>query len=118
MKKFLSMVIAAGMLFGAGAMAETAEELSYTYNGSITTFPTNWNPHQYKTNTDNTAVLAYIADALYTFDYNHSLDGYVIKPSMAVGEPEDVTADYVGDEWGIPEGATSRAWKYTLRQDV
>lgn len=118
MKKFLSMVLAACMLFGAGAMAETAEEPSYTYNGSITTFPTNWNPHQYKTNTDNTAVLAYIADDLYTFDYNDTLDGYVIKPSMAVGEPEDVTADYVGDEWGIPEGATSRAWKYTLRQDL
>ena len=118
MKKFLSLVLAACMLFGVGAMAETAEEPSYTYNGSLTTFPTNWNPHQYKTETENTAVLAYITDSFFEFDYNDTMDSYAMKPSMVVGDPEDVTADYVGDKWGIPEGTTARAWKYTLRNDL
>ena len=83
MKKFLSLVLAACMLFGVGAMAETAEEPSYTYNGSLTTFPTNWNPHQYKTETENTAVLAYITDSFFEFDYNDTMDSYAMKPSMA-----------------------------------
>lgn len=118
MKKFLSMVLAACMLFGVGAMAETAEEPSYTYNGSLTTFPANWNPHQYKTETENSSVMAFISDSFFDFDYNDTMDSYVMKPSMVVGDPVDVTADYVGEKWGITEGTTARAWKYTLRDDL
>ena len=31
---------------------------------------------------------------------------------------EDVTEDYIGEEWRIPEGATARAYKITLREDL
>ena len=107
----------------AKAAAEAEEALkkataSYTYNGSVATFPTNWNPHQYKTETDSSTVLSWISDDFYTFDYNEAKDGYRMVPMMAVGEPVDVTADYVGEEWGIEEGAVGRAWKYTLRDDL
>lgn len=119
MKKTLALVLALCMMcsFAMVGMAES-EEPSYTYNNSTSTFPTNWNPHQYKTETDNSFVLSYVSDALFAFDYNEDGDSYAIVPSMATGEPEDVTADYVGEEWGIPEGAAGRAWKYTLRDDL
>ncbi len=118
MKKLLSLVLAACMLLSVCAFAETAEEPSYTYNTYLSTFPTNWNPHQYKTATDNDAVLAYITDGFYEFDYNETMDSYTMIPTMVVGDPVDVTADYVGEKWGIAEGDTARAWKYTLRDDL
>lgn len=118
MKKFLSLVLAACMLMSVCAFAETAEEPSYTYNTYASTFPTNWNPHQYKTATDNDAVLSYITDGFYEFTYNDTMDSYTMIPTMVVGDPVDVTADYVGEKWGIEEGDTARAWKYTLRDDL
>ena len=118
MKKFFSLVLALCMIMSVTAFAETAEEPSYTYNSSLSTFPTNWNPHQYKTNTDSSAVLSYISDSFFAFDFNEDKDSYMMRPMMVVGDPEDVTADYVGEEWGIEEGAIGRAWKYTLRDNL
>ena len=69
-------------------------ESSYTYNYSLPTFPTNWNPHQYKTASDNDDMLRWLSDGFFEFDYNENEDGYTMVPSMVVGEPEDVTADF------------------------
>ena len=120
MKKVLAFALSLCLLLSGVALAETGSETesSYTYNYSLPTFPTNWNPHQYKTNTDNDDMLRWLSDGFFEFDYNENEDGYTMVPSMVVGEPEDVTADYVGEEWGIEEGAEGRAWKYTLREGL
>lgn len=92
-------------------------EPTYTYNASASVFPTLWNPHTYQTATD-AIPLDYTSVGFYTFDYNETLDGYKLVPEMATGEPVDVTADYVGEEWGIAKGDKAKAWKIVLRDDM
>lgn len=89
----------------------------YSYNTSLSVFPTNWNPHIYQTDTD-AIVMNYTSSGFYTFDYNSTKDGYAVVPDMATGDPIDVSADYVGSEWGIAEGETARAWEIPLRKDL
>ncbi len=89
---------------------------TYTYNLATSAFPTNWNVHDYETAND-ADILDYIVDGFYSFDYNENLDGYKLVPAMAVGDPVDVTSQYVG-KYGITEGETARAWKLTLRDDL
>ena len=117
MKKILALVMALCMLLGCTAMAETEAADTYTYNTYLTAFPTNWNPHQYQTATDG-ELLDWIASPLFTFDYNETYDSYAQVPVMAAAEPVDVSADYVGEEWGIAEGETGRAWKMILRDNL
>ena len=90
---------------------------NFTYNTYMTTFPTHWNPHTYESATEG-ELLGYTTVGFYTFDYNENKDGFVIVPEMAAQMPIDVTADYVGDEWGIDEDETARAWKIVLRGDL
>ena len=89
----------------------------YTYNTYLSTFPTKWNPHTYETATDS-EIIGYTEVGFYTFDYNENKDGFVIVPEMATEMPIDVSADFVGEEWGIEEGETARAWKIVLRDDL
>ena len=93
------------------------EELHYTYNTYTSTFGTSWNPHTYQTANDST-VLDYTTVGFYTFDYNETKDGFVVVPEMAAAMPVDVTSNYVGEEWGISEKDTSRAWLIELRDDL
>ena len=116
MKKTLALVLALCMMLCSFAMAET-EEPTYTYNTYMSEFPTVWSPFQMQTATDS-ELTDYLSDGFYTFDFNETYDGYVIKPAMAADFPVDVTADYVGEQWGIAEGETGRAWKITLRDDL
>lgn len=115
MKKILALVMALCMLCGV-AMAEEAEA-AYTYHTYMSEFPTVWSPFQMETATDS-ELSDYLTDGFYGFDFNETYDGYVIEPHMAVDFPVDVTADYVGEQWGIKEGETARAWKITLRDDL
>ncbi len=96
--------------------APVVEDVTYTYNYSLSEFPTNWNYHTYQTATD-AEILDYITDGFYVFDYNETMDGYSMVPGMAVGEPVDVTADYVG-QFGIEEGDTAKAYIINLREDL
>ncbi len=89
---------------------------SYTYNASLSTFPTNWNPHVYQTNTDAT-ILDYTTMGFYGFDYNENLNGYKMVTEMASAFPVDVTADYVG-RYGIKEGDTAKVWKIALNTNA
>lgn len=89
---------------------------SYTYNLATSAFPTNWNIHAYETATD-ADIVDYIVDGFYNFDYNETLDGYQLVPAMAVGDPVDVTSQYVG-KYGIAAGDKAKAWKLTLRDDL
>ncbi len=92
-------------------------ELHYTYNTYTSEFGTSWNPHTYQTANDST-VLDYTTVGFYTFDYNETKDGFVVVPEMAAAMPVDVTSNYVGEEWGIGEDETSRAWLIELRNDL
>lgn len=115
MKKTLALVLALCMLCSF-AFAETAEP-TYTYNTYMSEFPTVWSPFQMQTDTDS-ELADYLGDGFYAFDFNETYDGYVMEPAMAVDFPVDVTADYVGEQWGIEEGETARAWKITLRDNL
>ena len=130
MKKLLSLVLAVVMVLGLGACggnggSETtapvetttpAVEGTYTYNYALAEFPTNWNYHTYQTDID-AEILDYISSGFYVFDYNETKDGYAMVDGMAVGDPVDVTADYVG-QYGIVEGDTAKAYILNLRQDL
>lgn len=94
-----------------------ADSATYTLNLATDVFPTNWNPFVYETNTAMECIGNYTTSALYYFDYNDTMDGYALVPRMAVGEPEDITADYVG-QYGVEEGDTAKVWKITLRDDL
>ena len=91
-------------------------DATYTYNYAMSVFPTNWNYCTYQTATD-AEILDYIVDGFYSFDYNETMDGYAMVDAMAVGDPVDVTAEYVG-KYGIDEGETSLAYKITIRDDL
>ena len=129
MKKLLSLVLAVVMVLGlvacggnggseTTAPTETNPTVAgtYTYNYALAEFPTNWNYHTYQTNTD-AEILDYISSGFYVFDYNETKDGYAMVDGMAVGDPVDVTADYVG-QYGIVEGDTAKAYILNLRQDL
>ena len=96
---------------------------TYTWQDSVSTMATNWNPHTYQTSDD-----AYPADflrsGLYSFWFNDELHpvegkdpytGYVIVPEMAASEPVDVTEQIKAEhpEFNIPESATS-GYAYTI----
>ena len=115
MKKILALVMALCMLFACTAVAE--EEATYTYNLYMSEFPTVWNPFQMQTATDS-ELADPLTDGFYTFDFNETYDGYVMVPAMATDFPTDVTAQYVGEEWGIAEGETARAWSIPLRENL
>ena len=116
MKKIFALVLALCMLLSCTAMAET-EEATYTYNSAWSEFPTVWSPFQMQTATDGD-MMDFLSDGFYAFDFNETNDGYVIEPAMAAEFPVDVSADYVGEQWGIAEGETGRAWKITLRDNL
>lgn len=116
MKKTLALVLALCMTLCSFAFAETAEP-TYTYNTYMSEFPTVWNPFQMQTATDS-ELADYLSDGFYAFDFNENYDGYVIEPAMAAEFPVDVSAEYVGEQWGIEEGETGRAWKITLRDNL
>ncbi|MBR4082365.1 MAG: hypothetical protein IKK21_11330 [Clostridia bacterium] len=116
MKKTLALVMALCMLLTCvSAVAES--EPTYTYNAYMAEFPTVWSPFQMQTATDGD-MMDFLSDGFYGFDFNETMDGYVIEPRLAAEFPVDVTADYVGEEWGIKEGETARAWKITLRDNL
>lgn len=102
---------------GDGPVKPVDPNAEYTYNTFLSVFPTVWNNHTYQTATDG-EILGYTEPGFYTFDYNETKDGYVLVPEMATQEPIDVTAEYVGEDWGIEEGETARAWKIVLRDNI
>lgn len=133
MKRVLSLALALIMMVSCMAMLTACPEpaptpeapagpvydpnAEYTYNSYASTFPTKWNNHTYETDTDST-IIGYCELGFYTFDYNEAKDGFTIVPEMTTQMPIDVTADYAGDEWGIDEDETARAWKLVLRDDL
>ncbi|MDO5400604.1 MAG: ABC transporter substrate-binding protein [Eubacteriales bacterium] len=96
--------------------ASADPDATYTYNKAVQVFPTNWNPHTNQTNDDST-ILDYVVAGLYRFDYNEDRTSYVLRPHAAAAEPEDVTAEYIG-QYGLEEGAVNQAWLIKLNENV
>ncbi|MDE6108454.1 MAG: hypothetical protein K2F83_07300 [Oscillospiraceae bacterium] len=137
----LASVMCLGLLAGCGPK-ETVEsknpvesqgtvgDATYTHKIYSTSLSSNWNPHDYE-DSGSSDVLTYLYDGFYQFVFNDELhphadpshdpyDSYVIIPSMAIGDPVDVTMEVKAahPEW-IPEEATSGyAWQVTLRDDL
>ncbi|MGN1207073.1 MAG: ABC transporter substrate-binding protein, partial [Eubacteriales bacterium] len=89
---------------------------TYSYRMGPSDIPEAWNVHTYQSNS-STYVLDYTSDALYTFEYNDDFSGYVIVPSMAAGDPVDVTAQYVG-QYGVQEGDANKVYKIPLKTNL
>ncbi len=96
---------------------------TYTYQDSVSTLATNWNPHTYQT-TDDSYPADFLRSGLYTFVFNDELnpvegkdpyEGYKIIPEMAASEPVDVTEKIKAEhpEFGIPASATA-GYAYTI----
>ena len=106
-----------GVCAVCGYVNPDALPAEYTYNTSFTSSPSSINPHTYQTS-NSSAVLEYTNSTLYAFDFNEIKDGFVIVPEMAASMPIDVTANFVGEKWGISAYETSRAWLIELRDDL
>ncbi|MBD5145281.1 MAG: hypothetical protein HDT21_05125 [Ruminococcus sp.] len=128
LKALTAMLLGASMLAGcaktgdsgsAGNAGGTAvvEGATYTYNFSQYDTPTTFNPHD---NDIVDPITEYTEIGMWTLILNDTCDGYEWFCEMAASEPEDVTAQYAGDEkWDIPADATEGyAWKVTLNPDA
>ena len=118
--KIMALVLALVMVFaclaGCKKPAKNDVAATYTYNYAMSEFPTNWSYTNNQTATDS-EILDYISAGFYTFDYNESKTGYQMVDGMAVGDPKDVTSQYVG-KYGIEEGDKGKAYVITLRDDL
>jgi len=114
-KRLAALLLATVCLAGCRKPAQTPDT-TYTYNYALPEFPTNWSQTSYQTSTDS-EILDYISDGFYVLDYNEAGNGYALVPGMAVGEPRDVTADYVG-QYGIGAEDRAKAYVITLRDDL
>ena len=95
---------------------------THTYNTYTALSPTNWNELTYQDNND-TQIMSYIGSNFFSFDFKYDANGkivpgdFVIKYEAAT-KLEDVSANYVGDTWGVPAGGKGYAYKITLRNDL
>ena len=94
----------------------------YTYNTYTAVSPSNWNELTYRDNND-TQIMSYIGSSFYSFDFKYDEAGEIIPGDFvlkydAATKLEDVSAKYVGEKWGVPEGGKGYAYKITLREDL
>lgn len=111
--------LAATSVFGAVTVfAEEEQAGSYTYNG-ITSMVSTFSPTDWQISSEG-ELIGYTMTSLYDFDVNETYDGYDIVPAAAVDYPENVTAEYAGNEtYGVPADASEGyAWKVTIRDDM
>ncbi len=95
---------------------------TYTYNTYTALSPSNWNELTYQDNND-AQIMQYIGSSFFSYDFKYDEAGEIVPGEFvmkydAATKLEDVSKDYVGDKWGIPEGATGMAYKITLREDL
>ena len=95
---------------------------NYTYNTYLTLSPSNWNELTYQDNND-TEIMSYIGSSFFGYDFKYDENGEILPGEFevvyeAATKLEDVSADYVGDKWGVPEGGKGYAYKITLREDL
>ncbi|MBQ8747990.1 MAG: hypothetical protein IJZ08_09025 [Clostridia bacterium] len=140
-KRILAMLLAATMLLPLAACSkdpvdnpdnpdtpgnEVVDVLTdgkdYTYNTYTATSPSNWNELTYQDNND-TQIMSYIGSSFYNYDFKFDENGEILPGEFvmefdAATALEDVSADYVGTKWNVPEDAKGYAYKITLREDL
>ncbi len=132
-KKFAALILAAAtsmsLLSGCGGGNNPAGETTstssggtgssdtYTYTFASIDSVTTWNSHDAQI---VESITDYTEIPLWNLVLNDTADGYDWSPEMAVGEPEDVTGEYAGNEqYGIPADATEGyAYRITLNPDA
>ena len=107
---------------GAANNSNVEDNKTYTYNTYTSLSPSNWNELTYQDNND-TQIMSYIGSSFFTYDFKYDEEGNILPGEFvmkydAATKLEDVSAQYVGDKWGVPEGATGYAYKITLREDL
>ena len=126
LKKLFSLLVALFVVFAAvscgGGSSDVERPKTYTYNTYTTISPSNWNELTYQDNND-TQIMSYIGSAFFEFDYKYDAAGEIVPGQYdvqysAATKLEDVSSQYVGEQWGIEEGAQHRAYKITLREDL
>lgn len=108
-------LLLAGTMFMLGACGNQKDP-GYTYNESITLFPSTWNTHNGNTEAD-TYVQGYTEMGLYALMFNEDKSNVVFVDEMATGDPKDVTESLVG-KYGIAEGESGKAWQINLNPDA
>ena len=98
------------------------EDKTYSYHYYLTLSPSNWNELTYQDNND-TEIMSYIGGSFFGYDFAYDENGEIVPGGFQVVYTgatalEDVSADYVGEPWNVPEGATGYAYKITLRDDL
>ena len=95
---------------------------TYTYNTYTSLSPSNWNELTYQDNND-TQIMSYLGSSFFDYDFKFDANGEIIPGEFvmkyaAATALEDVSANYVGTEWNVPEGGKGYAYKITLRTDL
>lgn len=88
----------------------------YTYNEYIAKAPVSWNAHIGESDADSYVQL-YTEMGLYAITLAEDKENYCFVDEMAVGDPSDVTANYV-EQYGISEGDAGKAWEIKLNPDA
>lgn len=98
--------------------ADNGEGKHYTY-ATTDASPSKWSPTDWE-NTPEGNVLDFISMGLYGFNMGDDGTGYKVVPEMAADMPEDVTAEFAGNEtYGVPADATEGyAWRVKLNPDA
>ena len=128
LKKLFGLLVALFAVFaavscgGGEGSGEVERPKNYTYSTYTAESPSNWNELSYQDNND-TQIMSYIGSSFFTFDYKFDAAGAIVPGQYeveysAATKLEDVTEEYVGEQWGIEEGDAHRAYKITLREDL
>ena len=125
MKRLFALLLAVMMIMtvvGCAKKTGINDDKMYTYNTYLATCPSNWNELTYQDNND-TEIMGYIGSSFFTYDFKYDDKGEIVPGEFvmqysAATKLEDVTANYVGEQWGIAEGETAKAYKITLRNDL
>ena len=125
MKRLFALLLAVMMIMtvvGCAKKTGINDDKMYTYNYYLAQSPSNWNELTYQDNND-TEIMGYIGSSFFTYDFKFDDKGEIVPGEFvmqysAATKLEDVTANYVGEKWGIAEGETAKAYKITLRNDL
>ena len=106
-KRLMALLMAVCMMLSVVACGsdKADEDATYTYHGTTSQIST-WNPTDWLYSSE-AEIIGYTTSPLYAFNMNEDKTGYVIEPEVATKAPEDVTAEYAGNEtYGVPADAT------------
>ena len=125
MKKILALLLAVLMVVSLAAcsgIGKAGGKNVHTYKTYTAVSPSNWNELTYEDNND-TQIMSYIGSSFFDYDFKFDENGEIVPGEFvmkyaAATKLEDVSANYVGTEWNVPEGGKGYAYKITLREDL